>query len=162
MNGDPQGLLDDVLAEAAPSDFEWALLDGTLRAVRRRRRRRQWSRGIATTGALIALVLMVWRAWFPTPSIHRIRPSLHLVTSQPLPASMIVQTRRGNIAVVSSSSKMLLVIESGTIKDPFQEIDDDQLLALAGDRPAALVRQGPHQAELIFVRPEDGNGFPVQ
>jgi len=49
----------------------------------------------------------------------------------------------------------------GSIKDPFQEINDEQLLALAGGRPVALVRLGPHQPELLFLNPEHTNGFPV-
>ena len=36
-------------------------------------------------------------------------------------------------------------------------------IARAGGRPTRrAVRQGPHQAELLFVNPEDTNGFPVQ
>jgi len=43
-----------------------------------------------------------------------------------------------------------------------ENLQDLELLALVAGRPAALVRQGPHQAELLFVNPEDTNGFPVQ
>ena len=50
-------LLDDVLSEAAPADFERVLLDGTLRAVRRRRRIRQCSRGLAAIGIFAAIAL---------------------------------------------------------------------------------------------------------
>jgi len=55
-------LLDEVLAEAAPADFERALLDGTLRAARRRRRLRRWNRGLGAVGAIAALALVVWHA----------------------------------------------------------------------------------------------------
>jgi hypothetical protein len=55
-----------------------------------------------------------------------------------------------------------VVVESGSIKDPFREINDDQLLALVEGRPAALVRQGLHQAELLFLNPEDTHGYPVR
>ena len=44
----------------------------------------------------------------------------------------------------------------------FREIDDEQLLALLAGKPAALVRRGPNQVELIFLNPEDEKGFPVQ
>ena len=64
--------------------------------------------------------------------------------------------------MVTSSSATFGLVEPSSIKDPFQEIDDEQLLALVGGRPAALVRQGPHQAELLFLNPEDTNGFPIQ
>ena len=66
------------------------------------------------------------------------------------------------MVVVSSSAKTVVLVETGSIKDPFREINDEQLLALVGKRPAALVRHGTHEAELLFVNPEDTNGFPVQ
>ena len=75
---------------------------------------------------------------------------------------MVAAAQPGSVAVVASSLKTFLLVETGSIKDPFQEINDEQLLALAGGRPVALVRQGPHQAELLFLNPEDTNGFPVQ
>jgi len=59
-------LLDDVLNEAAPADFERALLDGTLRAVRRQRRLRRSSRGLAVAGVLAAIGLAIWHALLPT------------------------------------------------------------------------------------------------
>jgi len=58
-------LLDDVLAEAAPADFERALRDGTLCAVRRRRRMHHWSRGLAVVGVFGAMALVVWRTLLP-------------------------------------------------------------------------------------------------
>ena len=165
MNPDLErhGLLDDVLAEAAPADFERALLEGTLRAVRRRRRTRQLTRGLAVVGAFAAIVVAVWNALWPFSSVKAVRPALNIVRSQPLPPSMIVRTRPGSVAVVISSPKTFALIETGSIKDPFREIDDEQLLGLTGGRPVALVRHGPHQAELLFLNlnPEDKNGFPV-
>ncbi|HYT62053.1 MAG TPA: hypothetical protein VEL06_17875, partial [Haliangiales bacterium] len=97
MNPDLErhGLLDDVLAEAAPADFERALLEGTLRAVRRRRRTRQLTRGLAVVGAFAAIVVAVWNALWPFSSVKAVRPALNIVRSQPLPPSMIVRTRPG-------------------------------------------------------------------
>jgi hypothetical protein len=155
-------LLDDVLTEAAPSDFERALLDGTLRAVRRRRRSRRASRGLAVAGVFAAIALAVWNALLPTTPVHLVRPVLHIVKSHPLPASIVVGTRPGSVVVVTSSPTTIVMVETGFIKDPVQEINDEQLLALAVGRPVALVRQGQHQAELLFLNPEDKNGFPVQ
>ena len=155
-------LLDDVLTEAAPAHFERALLNRTLRAVRRRRRMRQCSRGLAAVGVFAAIALAVWNALLPTTPVKLFRPGLHIVSSQPLPASMVVGTKPDSVAVVTSSPTTFVMVETGVIKDPFTEITDEQLLALAGGRPAALVRQGPHQAELLFLNPEDKNGFPVR
>ena len=154
-------LLDDVLTEAAPADFERTLFDGTLRAVRRRRRLRQCSRGLAAVGIFAAIAVAVWNALLPTTSVNLVQPTLHIVSSQPLPASMVVGTKPDSVVVVTSSPTTFVVVETGAIKDPFQEINDEQLLALAGGRPVVLVRQGPHQAELLFLNPEDTNGFPV-
>ena len=156
------GLLDDVLREGAPADFERTLLDGTLRAVRRRRRMRQCSRGLAAAGVFAAIALAVWNALLPTTPVNSVRPALQIVSSKPLPASLVVATKPDSVVVVTSSPATFVVVETGAIKDPFEEIDDEQLLALAGGRPVALVRQGPHQAELLFLNPEDKNGFPVR
>jgi len=157
---EPHSLLDDVLTEAAP-DCERALLDGMLRAVRRRRRMRQCSRGLAVAGVFAAIALAVWYALLPTTPAKLVQPALHIVSSEPLPASMVVETQPVSFVVVTSSTTTFVMVDTGSIKDPFQEINDDQLLALAAGRPVALVRQGPHQAELLFLDPEDTNGFPV-
>jgi len=156
------GLLDDLLAEAAPPDFERDLLDGTLRAVRRRRRSRRLARGLAAAGLFAAIALVVWNSLWPTTTIQSVRTALNIVHTQPLPASMIVRTKLDGLAVVNSSAATYLSVETGAIKDPFNEIDDEQLLALARGRPVALVRQGPHQAELLFLNPDDKDGFPVR
>jgi len=125
-------LLDDVLTEGAPADFERSLLDGTLRAVRRRRRMQQCGRGLTVVGVFAAIALSVWNALRPTLSVHVVEPALHIVSSQPLPASMVVRTEPGGIVVVTSSSATFGLVEPSSIKDPFQEIDDEQLLALVG------------------------------
>src|SRR6266498_1619402 len=152
-------LLNDVLAEDARAELEHSLLDGTLRAVRRRRRMRQCSRGLATVAVFAAIALAVWNALLPTTPVDLVRPTLHIVSSQPMPASMLVATRPDSVAVVTSSPRTFVMVETGSIKDPFTEITDEQLLTLVGWRPAALVRQGQHQAELLFLNPEDKNGF---
>jgi len=157
-----RGLLDDVLAEAAPTDFERSLLDGTLRAVRRRRRSRRLARGVTATGLFATIALVVWNSLWPTSPVTSARTTLTIVHTQALPPSMLVRTKPGGLSVVRSSAATYLMVETGSIKDPFKEIDDEQLLALAKGHPVALVRQGPHQAQLLFLSPEDKNGFPVQ
>jgi hypothetical protein len=129
--------------------------------VRRRRHLRHSNRGLAVAGVFAAIALTVWIARPPTTSVTRIQPSLRIVSSQPLPASMVVATDPGGIVMVGSSPGTFVAVEIGSIKDPFQVIEDEQLLALTAGRPVALVRQGPHQAELLFLNPEDTNGFPV-
>jgi hypothetical protein len=43
-----------------------------------------------------------------------------------------------------------------------REINDKELWALAADKPVALIHQGLHQSELIFLNPKDEKEFPVQ
>ena len=157
----PEGdhLLDDVLTEA--EEFPGALLDETLRAVRQRRRLRRSSRGLAVLGVLAVGAAVVWNTLLPARRVEVVHPALHIVSSRPLPSAMIVATRPGGLTMVTSSPKTHLLVETGSINDPFKEINDEQLLALADGRPAALVRHGPHQAELIFLNPDDEHGFPV-
>lgn len=42
------------------------------------------------------------------------------------------------------------------------ELDDQGLLALMGDRPVILVRHGPADAELLFSNPADRIGWRVK
>ena len=158
------GLLDDVLVEAAPPEFERALLKGTLGAVRRRRRSRQLARGLGAVGAFAGIVLVLWNALGPFNPVKSVRPALNIVSSQPLLPAMIVRTKPAHVAIVTSSAAKTtyVLVETGSIKSPFQEIDDEELLALAGGRRVALVRQGPHQAELIFLDQADKEMFPLQ
>ena len=155
-------LLDDVLTESVPADFEPALLDGTLRAVRRRRRSRRLARGLSVVGLCTAIALALWNSLWPRTPAKWVRPALNIVHTRPLPPSMIVRTKPDGVAFISSSAATFQLVETGAIKDPFKEIDDEQLLALAGGRRVALVRQAPHQAELIFLDLADKDGFPVQ
>src|SRR5437667_3950982 len=122
------GLLDDVLREGAPADFERTLLDGTLRAVRRRRRMRQCSRGLAAAGAFAAIALAIWNALLPTTPAKVVRPALNIVSSQPLAASMVIGTKPGSVVFVTSSPTTFVMVEPSSIKDPFQAINDEQLL----------------------------------
>src|SRR6266705_1682288 len=121
-------LLNDVLAETAPADFERELLDGTLRAVRRRRHMRQCGRGLAAVGVCAVIALAIWNALLPTTPVKSVRPALHIVSSQPLPASMVVASKPGSVVVVTSSPTTFVMVETGSIKDPFTEITDEQLL----------------------------------
>ncbi len=164
MNHDPDRhqLLDAVLGEAAPAEFRGALLVQTLRHVRRRRRTRQLARGGLIITLLAVVSLGLWKMLFELrrpaePAFATVR----VVTSQPLPRSMLVETELGATHIVASSPSTLAVIETGSVPNLYQEIDDERLLALVAGRPVALVRRGPHEAELVFVNPADQEGFQV-
>jgi hypothetical protein len=55
----------------------------------------------------------------------------------------------------------LTVVETSESDWP-REINDKELWALAADKPVALIHQGLHQSELIFLNPKDEKEFPVQ
>jgi hypothetical protein len=160
---DTQQLLDDVLGDAAPEDFRAGLLDQTLRQVRRRRRVRRWNRSIAAAAGLIVVSLTLWKMISPGSKLMEQRvPALVVIHSRPLDSSMVVETEPGAVNLVVSSASNLALVETGRRRSQFREIDDEGLLAFMQGKPVALVRHGPNQAELIFLNPEDQNGFPVQ
>jgi len=158
----PDQLLSDVFGE--PDEFRAVLLEQTLRRVRRHRQFRRCRQGFAVVVGVIAVAFVCWRTSQPTALHLPVKaPDLVTIRSQPLPPSMTFETRYGTLSVVVSSSAAYALVETGASEHLFRQIDDEQLLALlAGGRPVALVRLGPHQAELVFVNPEDTNGFPIQ
>jgi hypothetical protein len=157
----PDEFLSDVFGE--PDEFRAALLEQTLRQVRRRRLFRHCKQGFAAVAGVVAVAFVCWRTVQPTAlRLPAKAPDLVVIRSQPLPPSMIVETRPGVAGVVVSSASTYALVETGASKRLFREIDDEQLLALLSGKPAALVRRGPNQVELIFLNPEDEKGFPVQ
>lgn len=158
-------LLDDVLAEAAPAGFREALLDETLRVVRRRRRIRH-ARNIG--GVFVVLVLIgafVFHRALKSPSIavapvpKTVEKSYTLVRTQPFSVGSIITTRP--LASVSFETSTASVIIVATAPGNFRPIDDQQLLTLVAAHPAVLVRTGPHSEQLVFANPEDAKGFPL-
>ena len=156
---DNERLLDEIFGDGA-ENIRQATIVQALRLVHRRRQRRQ-IHGLVLLGALVVLLASVWyHAQRPagplpmaaTPILQR---GFALVHSQPLPAAALIQTR----AVLSQgfvvSQAEVEVVQ--TKANNYQDIDDEQLLALLVPRPAALVRLGPHSEELVFANPDDAN-----
>ena len=152
---DQRPLLDDVLAEASPPDFRAALLGETLRRARQRRRWRQTRRA---GGVLIVLFFSAWFAWqnhsmktgtvSPTAEIPAVK-NYQLVETQPLPAGALVTTK--DFVGVKTIPSAAAVARIATSSGGFRFINDEQLLALAGQRPAVLIRTGPDSEELVFA-----------
>ncbi len=147
--------LADVLGEGISADFREALLHETLRLARRGRRFRQARRAASALAVLAGLALLVWRHVPAGPGIASLpaRPYA-LVRTQPLPPSAWVATRPLSPASLVVSARLGNMVVTAKAAVPVREIDDDELLALA-PKPAALVRHGPHSAELVFVNPSD-------
>ena len=77
-----------------------------------------------------------------------------LVRTQPLPLAACVVTRPLSPENLLVSARLENIIVTARASVPIREINDDELLALA-PKPAALVRRGPHSAELVFVSAVD-------
>src|SRR5450631_4116512 len=154
---DNQDLLAEVLAEASPADFREAMLAETLRLARRRRRIRQTRpvAGVLVMAGLLVVLVAHHFSKLPVvspPTAKQIEPqSYQLVRTQSLPASALVSTR--SFSATGIASTVPKVVEIATVSGGFRLINDDQLLALLADKPAALIRTGPHSEELVFANP---------
>lgn len=158
-----QQLLDEVLAEASPPDFRAALLGETLRLARRRR---QWRHTRQTGGVLAVGVLAALFAWQNWPDkISSSQPpakipaakSYQLVETRTLPPGAVIAT--GNFSAVKMISSEPAVAQIATTGGGFRLINDEQLFALVGPRPAILIRTGPDSELLVFANPEDQKLF---
>ncbi len=157
MNSDQDRLLNDILAEPGetgePRD---ALLDRTLRQVRRRRTVRRVRRtGVGVAVLLLPVItLLLWRVHLPRgPEIISSHAPYVVVRTAPLPLAAVLETRpfASSEMVASVPSLHLARIATRPEERQYREIDDDTLLALAGTNAVVLVRLGPHSAELVFA-----------
>ena len=152
---DHEDLLADVLAEESQAGFGDALLGETLRLARRKR---QW-RQVQHTGIVAGLLLLAgFGVWQSLPrgkqTIAVVQPPAapmpyQLIVSQPLAAAQLVTTR--TLAIESLLVSKFTTPTIHTYDSGFREVGDDELLVLAAPRIAALIRRGPHEADLIFV-----------
>jgi len=158
-------LLDDVLAEAAPAGFREALLDETLRVVRRRHRIRRVRNIAGVFVALTLLGLLILQRTSRPPSVaiaptpKAAEKSYTLISTQPLSPGSIIITRPPAAVPFVTSTATVTVVE--TSLGNFRSINDQQLLALVAAHPAVLVRTGPHSEQLVFANPDDAKGFPL-
>lgn len=148
-------LLEDLFEESQSPQSRSELLAPALQAARRRRRARHTARsliGVASVVA-VALVFSVWRPSEPVPQVvEQASPAFAVVSSQPLPPSMILRTGTGTVPLVESSSSTVVLLESVAGSAAIYEVSDDELLRLLKDHEVVLVRRGPNQADLFFVQ----------
>lgn len=152
---DNERLLADVLADESGDGFREALLNETLRHVRRRRQWRRARRISAVLALVVVIAISVWPGATPRvtrPGIARLPVATYqLVLSQPLLPGQIVTT-----SPVAAEQVIASVVTMGmvhTTSGGYHEVGDDELLALAVPQTVALVRHSPHKAELIFLPP---------
>jgi hypothetical protein len=162
---DEKNLLTEVLAEASPADFRAALLAETLRLARRRRQYRQARQAAGVLAVMSLVAVLVTQQFSKPPTISTplakkiVQQSYQLVRTQALPASAIISTMK--FASAGLAASVPKVIEITTVSGGFRLINDDELLALLADKPAVLIRTGPHSEELIFANPEDQKAFQL-
>ena len=161
MKSKRQQLLDDVLGEAGPSDFKESLWLHTLDEVRHRRRARQRNRALLACAVAVAIPLLVWRWTLPPAPTERSPLPYAVIRSLPLPSGMTVESKPDTVSFLASSTSTMTVIATDPSRRLYREINDDQLLTLLAGRPAAIIREGANGASLLFLDPEDQNGFPV-
>jgi hypothetical protein len=116
--------------------------------------------------ATLGLALILWQVLSPGPPVLEIRKpeptGFQLVTTQPLDPRLAVRTQPGAVLIITSSTLTVATVESRQAPDSFREVTDEELLLLCAGRPVALVRHHPHEADLLFLNPEDSLGFPLQ
>jgi hypothetical protein len=154
-------LLDDVLAESVPEDFRAALLGETLLLARRRRYVRRVRRAAGAMAVVFMFAALAW--WLARPlskpattiaSPAILNQSYSLIYTVPLPASALVGTQPMNASTLIVSERFAGIVQT-KFGSGYRLINDDELLALAAPRHAALVRIGPGAQELIFLSPTE-------
>ena len=144
-------LIDDVLAESAPAEFRAAVLGETLRLARHRRWRRRAGRAAIVAAVACLVGTVVWRSAPRGVTAASLVARCEQVSTRPLAAEAVVSTRAFDPARVISTTATVVVVSTTPAADAFHLIGDQELLALAAPRTAALVRVGPEAQELIFI-----------
>lgn len=158
---DNERLLADVIAGESDAAFHEALLGDTLRLARRRRRFRQARRAMAAVAVLAGLAALVWQSFLPrVVTTGADKKSYTIIRTQPLPASSLVTTEPLAADLLVASVTTANIVETPPDSRSFREIGDDELLAMVAPKVAALVRLGPHTAELIVLEPAGQDTSP--
>ena len=161
-NYDNEELLRDMIDDAAPSDFRAALLNEMLQEVQHQKRKRQWTQRLVGAGCVVAAVGLCISLLLSSRQSTTSRPASLIVHSQPLGPASIVRTQSKGLDLIGSSLAQVELVHASEHTKLFEVVGDVELLSLLAGHPAALVRHGPGQAELVFVNQADRNGFPAQ
>lgn len=158
---DHERLLEDVLVDETGGAVREASLENILRLARRRRRTRQMQRAGAVLALLLVATMGALRYLPPKsakPEVAQVPPALPgfaRITSQPLtPAEWVTSQPLAQNQIVAALQRPNIV---HTVPGNFRVVGDEELLALAAPQIVALVRRGPHEAELVFVSPQSNS-----
>ena len=160
-NNASRELLDDILAGESDSCRQQSLAS-TLAAVRRRKTVRRIQHSAIATLAISALLIL------RSPSDKSIVsqspelavPSL-IIHTRPLRAEQIVTTRSGSVETVTTLRNSSIVIHTMPEKRLYEELNDQQLLALLDGRQAMILRSPEFDTRLIVEDESIFEGFPV-
>ncbi len=161
MNSRPENerLLNDVLG-VDDEAFRESLFGETLRVAGRRRRLRQLRLGASALATLVALALVCWRTIPPRPQAQTAeKKSYEVINTRPLPSVMMVVSKPLTASEIVVSFSNVQIIQTADNHQSPPELDDRELLSLVGSAPAALVRNGEHTAQLIFLNAADEERF---
>jgi hypothetical protein len=149
---DSNELLDDILGEDFASDSQ--ILNRTIQEVRRKRTFRLCQRAaamVAATTVGVALVLMRTSVLRNKHGEQHLNTATRHISTTPLPSSMLVESRRGAVAIIDSGTladNQVVITQHSQL---FTVIEDDELLMLAKDQGGVLVRAPGASARLLFV-----------
>jgi hypothetical protein len=156
--------IEGFLASLAPADdddgFRGEQLELLLRAVRRRNQIGLWRRRVLSGLALVLpWAAVLWYglggAGFLAPTSQSLPSSIRVVaTAQTLPVGT-VRSGAGWVRTITSAQNHGLEIATNPAQPVYREISDDELARLLADYSGAVVRHGPHVAQVIFVGPAD-------
>src|SRR5579859_6616179 len=146
-------LLKDLLKDAVPPGLRTELLNQAIRVAQRRARTRRALRtGLAMAGAAAGLVMALW-LW-SRPSLAPSRPTNpDVVHSEPVSRDLFVATLPQPMGIVHLQGASVATVRTSAGESGFERIDDEELLALCGNKPAALVYEGAGRAELVLLAP---------
>jgi len=139
-------LLDDLLEDSAPPDFQAALMANTLRSARQRKRLRHFS---AALGAVMVAGIFA----FTFREMHR-RTVSSTQTFAPATATASSEPANSPQVVGTKPDSALVVVQTSEATRP-KEINDKELVSLLSNQPVALVRYASGRAELIFLDPSN-------
>jgi hypothetical protein len=157
-------LLEDLLEDSVSPEFRATLMDKTLQSARQRKRARRLNLRLSILALAGFFAFAFQEARNPKTTQNQIfRPISSVAVSPSLNPVQVVSTKLDSlksVAVSDSSDSTLTVVQTSESDRP-REINDQELLALAADKPVALIHQGRHQAELVFLNPKDEKDYRV-
>jgi hypothetical protein len=157
---DNEQLLDDVLAGEVAGGCRTTSLEHLLRLARRRRQTHAIRRVSGVVFVLLVSAIAGMRYFSPKHTMPQVAQaslpaaSFAWVTNRSLSPDEIVTSRPLLPEQIVTPLEVTSFVH--TVSGYYREVGDDELLALAAPQVVALVRRGPHEAELLFVslRPE--------